>query len=860
MRKTIRRLTGRIKNRLQAGKSEPAVFILGLSSAEAARRLGEFGANTIARTKRLHPVMALLKKFTSPLLLVLTVASLVSFFAGERVNALIILAMIFISGIMDFVNTYRSEQVADRLIERVRVTATALRDGREQEVGLESLVPGDVVVLSAGDVIPADCAVIEARDFFVDQAALTGESFPVEKRAVDGLQAAEAEAISADNVRIVCMGTNVITGYAKAVVRQTGARTEIGGIAERLSEAGQETDFDRGIRRFSYFIMRITFVLVSFVFLANMLMDRPVLDAFIFAVAIAVGLVPELLPVIMTVALSRGSLRMSERRVVVKKLPAIQNFGSMDVLCTDKTGTLTEGRIVLVECVDTERRESAETLLGAYLNSAFHTGIANPLDKAIIEFKSLDITAYRKIDEVPFDFDRRRQSVIVENAGGRTLFAKGAPESVFEVCASYRSTSGDRLFDAVAREAANAAFQRLGEDGFRVIAVASRSVGNDCEVYSKTDEQDLTLLGFAAFLDPPKAGVSMTIDDLCRLGVDIKILTGDNEILTTRICRDIGLKITGVATGADLDKLTDADLGKLVVTANIFARISPQQKERVIRAIQKSGLVVGYLGDGINDTPALKAADVGISVNNAVDVAKETADIILLDKSLSVLRDGIIEGRKTFRNTLKYITMGLSSNFGNMFSMAGMSVILPFLPMLPKQVLFNNFLYDTSQLSLPGDTVDDDEIEKPQSWDFPFLRRYMMVFGLLSSVFDFATCFVLYYFFHLSEHQFQAGWFMESLATQVFVVYIIRTRKVPFLQSSPSRSLLATTLAAVIVGWLMPAFILSRELFDFTPLPWPALVAIVAIVLVYLGLAEAVKRMFFRRMYSGKTQPASKPC
>jgi len=860
MQKAIKRLTGHFKSRLRPDKGGAAVFDLGLSSAEAERRLGEFGPNTIARTKRLHPVLALLKKFTSPLLLVLATASLISFFAGQRVNALIILAMIFISGIMDFVNTYRSERVADKLIERVRVTSTVIRDGREREVGLDSLVPGDVVVLSAGDVIPADCAVIEARDFFVDQAALTGESFPVEKRAADSIQAAEAETISADNVRAVCMGTNVITGYAKAVILKTGARTEIGGIAERLSEAGQETDFDRGIRRFSYFIMRITFVLVSFVFLANMLMDRPVLDAFIFAVAIAVGLVPELLPVIMTVALSRGSLRMSERQVVVKKLPAIQNFGSMDVLCTDKTGTLTEGRIVLVECVDIDRRESAETLVGAYLNSVYHTGIANPLDRAIIDFKSLDIGEFRKIDEVPFDFDRRRQSVIVERGGQRLLFAKGAPESVFGVCASFMSAGGIKPFDAAARAAANEAFERLGEDGFRVIAVASAVVSGGRDVYSKADEQHLTLLGFAAFLDPPKAGVSETIKDLCRLGVGIKILTGDNEILTARICRDIGLEITGVTTGLELDNISDVELGKLVAEVNIFARISPQQKERVIKAIQKSGLVVGYLGDGINDTPALKAADVGISVNNAVDVAKETADIILLDKSLSVLRDGIIEGRKTFRNTLKYITMGLSSNFGNMFSMAGMSVILPFLPMLPKQVLFNNFLYDTSQLSLPGDTVDDDEIEKPQSWDFPFLRRYMMIFGLLSSVFDFATCFVLYYYFHLPEQQFQAGWFMESLATQVFVVYIIRTRKVPFLQSSPSKSLLATTMAAVLVGWLVPVFFLSRELFDFTPLPWPALVSVVVIVLVYLGLAEVVKRMFFRRMGHGKVRPAAKPC
>ena len=823
--------------------AETLMLLPGLTTAEANARFVKFGPNSVSSKAKLRPIVAFVKKFNSPLLIILMGASIISFFTGNQPSAIILICMVFLSVILDFVNTYRSEKAVDALVARVITTATVIRDGKRQEVKLTTIVPGDLIFLSAGDVVPADCRVIDGNDFFVNQSVLTGESLPVEK---SHLQPSSHEEINVEASDIVLMGTSVVTGYATVEALRTGTQTEFGKIAERLTEADTETDFDRGIRKFSSFIMKLTFVMVTFVFIVNTVSGRGWFESFVFAIAIAVGLTPELLPVIMSVSLSRGAVRMAKTGVIVKHLPAIQNFGRMSVLCTDKTGTLTENRIVVVQFVDGFGQVAEDVLRYAYYNSAFHTGVPNPLDQAVRDYKAWDVGTLVKIDEVPFDFERRRESIVVDEGAQRLLITKGAPEAVYGICTTYTHEGQVRAFDEVFRTQAEVEFTRLSQDGFKVLAVCRRELAKRPGTYEKVEEQGMTFLGYVAFMDPAKETVKETLDELEHLGVEIKILTGDNELLTQKVCRDIQLGVKGVITGEQIRKLTTLEFRKVVSATTIFARITPEQKERIIRTLQDVGHVVGYLGDGINDAPALKAADVGVSVNNAVDVAKETADIILLKKSLRVLKAGIIEGRKTFRNTLKYILMGMSSNFGNMFSMMAASAFLPFLPMLPTQVLLNNFLYDTSQLSLSSDHVDESDVVKPTGWDLKFIRKYMLVFGPISSIFDFATFGFMFALFRNSEHQFQTGWFMESIATQVFVIYIIRTKKVPFLQSSPSRLLLFNTLLAVTIAWLIPLLPFAR-FFNLQPLPLWVAGTLLGFVVLYLVLVEAVKRWFFRR-------------
>ena len=810
---------------------------------EANARLVKFGPNSVSSKAKIRPLVAFVKKFNSPLLIILMCASVISFFTDNQTSAIILICMVFLSVILDFVNTYRSEKAVDALVARVITTATVIRDGMRQEVQLTTIVPGDLVFLSAGDVVPADCRVLDGNDFFVNQSVLTGESLPVEK---SHFQQSSKDAVNIEASDIVLMGTSVVTGYATVEVLRTGKQTEFGKIAERLTEADTETDFDRGIRKFSGFIMKLTLVMVVLVFLINSVSGRGWFDSFVFAIAIAVGLTPELLPVIMSVSLSRGAVRMAKAGVIVKHLPAIQNFGRMSVLCTDKTGTLTENRIVVVQFVDLYGQVTEDVLRYAYYNSAFHTGVPNPLDQAVRDYKTWDMGKLAKIDEVPFDFERRRESVVVDEGAKRILITKGAPEAVYGICTSYLHGGQVRPVDDAFRTQATAEFTRLSQEGFKVLAVCFRDVAKRPGTYEKNEEQGMTFLGYVAFMDPAKESVKETLDELELLGVEIKILTGDNELLTQKVCRDIQLSVKGTMTGEQMRKLTTLEFRKRVANTTIFARITPEQKERIIRTLQDVGNVVGYLGDGINDAPALKAADVGVSVNNAVDVAKETADIILLKKSLRVLKAGIIEGRKTFRNTLKYILMGMSSNFGNMFSMTAASAFLPFLPMLPTQVLLNNFLYDSSQLSLSSDHVDESDVVKPTGWDMKFIRKYMLVFGPISSLFDFATFGLMFALFRNSEHQFQTGWFMESIATQVFVIYIIRTKKIPFLQSSPSRLLLLNTLLIVAVAWLIPLLPFAR-FFNFQPLPLWVVGTLFGFVILYLLLVEVVKRWFFRR-------------
>jgi Mg2+-importing ATPase len=819
-----------------------------LSSKQAHAALIAYGENEIFHKRRERPLVSFLKKFNSPLLILLMGAVVVSLYVGQYVSGGIIAVMILLSAVLDFVNSYRSEQVAEALARKIVTTAQVLRDGAHTNIPLRAIVPGDLVVLGPGSVIPADGVLIAGDDLFTNQSALTGESFPVGKEPYRGspTEVSRGE-LKPDVAHALFMGTSVVTGFGLMFVVHTGASAAFGRIAARLAEESPETPFDRGIRSFSFFIMRIAFVMVGVVFLVNAVKGGVgPLDSLLFAIAIAVGLTPELLPVVMTVTLSRGSLRMAAKHVVVRHLPAIQNFGAMTVLATDKTGTLTEDRITLVRCTDPSGTDSDLVFEAAYVSSAYRTARATPLDDAIQAHRSLDLSLYRKVDEIPFDFSRKRGSVVYDVGSRRVLVSKGAPEELIGACVSVRDQHGERPLDARARAAAIAVYESLSHDGFRVLAVADRSVPQDAQrEYARDAEHDLVLLGFAAFYDPPKLTAQKAVHDLATLAVEMKIITGDSELLTERVCREIGLPVKGVLTGSQLAAMSDEKLTHVVKDMTIFARVTPEGKERVVLALRRAGETVGYLGDGINDAPALHAADVGISVNNAVDVAKETADIILLRKSLEVLEEGVREGRKTFENTMKYVRMGFSSNFGNMTSMMIASVFLPFLPMLPGQILINNFLYDLSQTALPTDRVDRDAVLRPITWDIRAIRRYMIVFGLVSSIFDLVTFYLLYHTFGLTDGAFQTGWFIESVATQVLVVHIIRTRGLPFVRSRPSTILFASTTVIVLIAFLFPLLPFAAQV-GFVLLPPDILVVICAITVAYLGVAELAKRLYYR--------------
>jgi Mg2+-importing ATPase len=817
----------------------------GLTAAEAGRRLLVYGKNEITQVKELHIVWEFLSYFKSPLVIILLVAAAVSGFMGDVASALIIALMALFSVALDFFEEYSAGRAAKKLKEKVKIMACAVRGGVKKEIHASRIVPGDIIVLNAGDLIPADARLIQSKDLFVDQSALTGESFPCEKSPESG----------ADGRNMLFAGTSVISGQAIAAVVRTGANTEFGKIAAAISRPEAKSEFEIGAAKFGVFIARVVLILVLFIFLFNILrhlggggqFQYGVIQSFLFAVAIAVGLTPELLPMIVSVTMARGSLKMSKKGVIVKKLSSIPNFGGMDVLCTDKTGTLTENKITLVTYVDISGKKDERVLESACINSYFQTGIENPMDKALLEFKK-NYAAMEKIDELPFDFDRRILSVIVRLGKKISMVSKGSPESVFERCKFYRAGDKRLKFDKEARMVARRQYHLLSEGGNRVLAVAVKKIKAAESAFSKNDECGLEFLGFVSFYDPPKAGVKNVLRKLESIGIAIKIITGDNELVTQKICRDVELPIAGFLTGGQIDKMTDQALQARVEAVTIFARCSPIQKNRVIAALRARGRVVSYLGDGINDAPPMKTADVGISVDNAVDVAREAADIVLTKKDLGVLLDGVIEGRKVFGNTMKYIMMGLSSNFGNMFSAAGAVMFLPFLPMLPIQILLNNFLYDLSQVAIPADNVDDDWLKKPRRWNLEFIKKFMYFFGPISSLFDFVTFFVLFGLFSSTEGTFQTGWFMESLATQVLVVHIIRTRGIPFVQSRAGKWLLASTFVCVAIGWIIPYTVVG-EFFKFQPLPWPLALAIVGIVITYLILAEAAKRVFYRKYF-----------
>lgn len=818
----------------------------GLSETEAEERLKKYGMNVIREERRIHILIEFLTTFRNPLIIILLCVSGISFLLRETVNAVMTAIMVLLSVTLNFFQEYKASKAAKKLKEKVAAHAVVIRNGTRSTVKTSHIAPGDVVELNAGDLVPADGRVLTAKDFFVNQSVLTGESFPVEKSAV---AVGDIQSDPEDAPTIVFGGTSVLTGTATVVIFATGASTQFGRLAKSLEEPEEENDFTRGIYRFSVLILRVVLFFVAFIFLVNAFLKHDILDAFIFSIAVAVGLTPEFLPMIMTVTMGRGSALMAKKGVIVKKLNAIPSFGSMKVLCTDKTGTLTEAKIKLIKYLDLAGGHSETVFENAYLNSYFQTGISNPMDDAVLAYKPFDTKPYEKIDEIPFDFQRKKMSIIVRKQKSTVLIAKGAPEDMLESSTGYEKNGRSVEFTETSRKAYIKLYRELSQDGFRVLAVAQKSVDGKQHPYSKSDEKNLMFIGFVAFLDPPKAGTHEIIHELETMGIDMKVITGDNELVTEKICREVGIESKGTLLGHTIAQMSDLTLRRKVMTHTIFARCSPEEKRRIIVAVRKNGIAVGYLGDGINDAASLKAADVGISVSNATDVAKDSADIILTHKSLHELVDGVAEGRKTFGNTLKYILMGLSSNFGNMFSVLGAVLFLPFLPMLPVQILFNNFLYDLSQLTIPTDAVDIQYIRTPKRWDMTFIRKFMFVFGPISSLFDFITYGTMFLLFKSNPAAFQTGWFMESLATQTLVIHVIRTRLSPFYRSHASRYLFLSTLLSVTVGWLTPYTPIGK-LLGFYPLPLPVVMFLGLLVLVYIFTAEAGKRFFYKHLTS----------
>jgi len=814
----------------------------GLDHQDARKRCQTYGYNEMAKNKEPDPAVEFLLKFKDPLIIVLLVVGFVSILLGQIVSALLVLFMAFASVALSFAQERKAKNEAKRLREMVSTTATVVRGGKQHEIHLRMLVPGDIVYLSAGDIIPADLRIISAKDLFINQASLTGESFPVEK---SGEPVSGKVSTITELADIAFMGTNVVSGTAHGVVIANGDSTQFGELAGRAAGPEIETKFDKGIKDFVMLIIKFMLVLVVAIFIINTLLKGHVLEAFLFSLAVAVGLTPEMLPMMIAVNLSNGAIKMSEKKVIVKKLSSIQNFGAMDVLCTDKTGTLTLGEVILERHYDLRGVESEEVLRYAFLNSHFQTGLKNLLDKAILKHEHPSIHRFVKIDEIPFDFSRKLMSVVVETDGRHILISKGAPEEIVKRCTRYEMDG--KVFD-VDWKIPNDLLARADKhrsEGFRVLAVAYKPFEKPKRTYTKEDEERLILRGFIIFLDPAKVSAKKALETLRERGITTKVLTGDNELITSKVCADVGLDAGTVITGDMLDGFGETELAKLVERTAVFARLTPVQKETVILALRKNGHTVGYLGDGINDAPALKNADVGISVNNAVDIAKESADIILLEKSLTVLGDGVAEGRRTYANMLKYVKMGASSNFGNMFSVVGASVFLPFLPMQPIQILLNNFLYDMSQTALPSDNVDAEYLERPTPWDIGYIQKVMVFFGPISSFFDFTTFGVLL-LFGAGVQMFNTIWFLESLATQTFVIHMIRTSKIPFIESKPSSLLLLTSAFIVTVGLLITMSPLADAFGFVHPTPF-YLLAVAGIVLVYLVLVQLLKMWFVRR-------------
>nr|WP_294516906.1 magnesium-translocating P-type ATPase [uncultured Rhodopila sp.] len=818
--------------------------LAGLGGDEARSRLETYGPNDAATVKRTPLWLQFLARFGNPLIIILLIASGVSAATGDIASFVIIFCIVMLSIIFDFVQEVRAQNAVEALRRSVAVQATVRRDGAVVSVPIHELVPGDIVELIAGDLVPADSRLLVSRDLYVNQALLTGEPYPAEKRVADSISATETQA-SASNA--VFAGTSVISGTATILICRTGGRTALGHLATSLAEKPPATAFTVGIRRFGILIMRFTVLMVLFVLVVNIAFHRPMLESLMFAVALAVGLTPELLPMIVTVTLARSAMQMAKRKVIVKRLSAIHDLGAIDVLCTDKTGTLTEAAIKLTRVIDGHGAESPHAYSYAYVNSQFESGMKSPLDDAILAAHPFDMSAFKKIDEVPFDFERRRVSVLVQHGANRRLIVKGAPEDLLRLSGRYQDASGEQKpLDGATRAVFQATLDDLGAKGFRALGVASHLADAGAETAAIADEADLVFAGFAVFLDPPKASAGATIRSMAEAGITVKVLTGDNDLVSRHVFGEIGVPVTGVLSGEALEHMTEEALIGQVDRVNLFCRVNPQQKHRILLALKRLGHVVGFMGDGINDAPALHAADVGISVDGAADVARAAADLILLEHDLSVVRDAVTAGRATVQNVSKYVLMGASSNFGNMFSMAGATLILPFLPMLPIQILLNNLIYNVSEIAIPFDGVDAEAVVGPVKWNIRLIERFMLVFGPVSSIFDFITFYAMLAFFGAGEALFQTGWFIESMTTQTLVVFCIRTRRL-FFRSMPCRFLVATNLGAVALAVGLPLVPWGRW-FGFVAPPPLFFVFLVAATLAYLGLVEIVKAVFYRAM------------
>jgi Mg2+-importing ATPase len=831
----------------------------GLSSKEAEERLDEFGPNVLPTKKRLTFWEDMLRRLKSPLVIQLLAIATISAILGEWKSTFLVSLMVLLSIGLSYVLDRRSFQAVEALGKRVRSKTLVLRNGLEMEINVSEVVPGDIIILQAGSIIPADLRLIQAKDFFVSESALTGESMPVEKTATPPATPPK----SALELSNACFfGTFVISGTARGLVINTGVKTIFGTISEMLREEPTETSFDRGLKDFTFLMIRFMLVLVFAVFFIVGLTKGNWLEALLFGISVAVGLTPEMLPMIITVNLAKGALSMAKKKVIVKHLPAIQNLGAMDVLCTDKTGTLTQDRVVLKKHVDILGQTSEEVLVYAYLNSYFQTGLRNLIDRAILEHEELEVERNcRLVDELPFDFERRRMSVVVDYEDAHVLICKGAVEEIYSCCTHYQIE--DEVYPLIDMIRADLfeEVERLNRDGFRVLGIAYREFPKTKTVFSVEDESGLILLGYIAFFDPPKSMAPEAIKLLKEAGIKVKVLTGDNALVTEKICREVGVEIDGLISGPELAGLSPEEFARAVEKNNIFVKLTPLQKEEIVEALRNNGHVVGFLGDGINDAPALKRADVGISVDSAVDVAKESADIILLVKSLLVLEEGVIEGRRIFVNIIKYIRMAASSNFGNMFSVLGASYLLPFLPMRPVQILTNNLLYDFSQTGIPSDRVDEEQVARPRRWDISGIKKFMIFLGPISSIFDYATFGLMWFFFNcrayldpaLASGQkemlarlFQTGWFVESLLTQTLIVHIIRTKRIPFLQSRASGQLMLTTLIIMLIGAWLPYSPLASVL-GLVPLPATYWLWIGSFLIMYSVLAHKVKRWFFNK-------------
>ena len=832
----------------QAAHSEPQAVLSsfgideeGMSEHEARRKLAQFGPNAVGEGEGRTNLKIAMEIFVNPLVVLMLLIALVSFLTGQLVTTVIIVLMIGISTILNYTQEIKAGAAAEKLKAMVRTTTTVIRNGLQREVPIRSVIPGDIIALSAGDIIPADVRLLSSKDLFVNQSTLTGESLPVEKHAP-----AEKGENLPEFQSICFMGTSVESGTARALAILTGKSTYFGSLAASL-EKKTETGFDRGINEFTWFMIKLILVMAPLVLLINGFKTGNWLEAFLYALAVIVGLTPELLPMMVSVNLAKGAVAMAGKKVIVKKLNSIQNFGAMDILCTDKTGTLTQGKIILERHLDVNGNESEEVLSYGFLNSFYQTGLKNVTDMAVLRHGSIMEKLklekeYRKVDEVAFDFQRRRMSVVVERGKKHIFICKGAKEEIFAACT--RGEAGGKKFPLRGRHLDKLRKIALGlnEEGFRVIAVAYKELEPSKRAYSVRDEHSLTLLGFMAFLDPPKESAGKAIALLARNGIEVKVLTGDNDVVTKKICSEIGLGITGIMLGDRIEGMNDGELLQAAARCNVFARLAPAHKERIVRVLRANGHVVGFMGDGINDAPALKGSDVGISVNSAADIAKESSSIILMERSLLVLNDGVIEGRKVFGNIDKYIRMAASSNFGNMFSVLGASIFIPFLPMLPLQVLTNNLLYDFSQATIPTDNVDKEWLEKPRKWTIESIRTFVIFIGPISSLFDFTTFAILIFLFGgwTNQELFHTGWFVESLMTQTLIIHIIRTNRIPFIESRASPQLTISSLIITAIGVLLPFSPIAGAL-GFVPLPLSFIGLLFATVIVYFGLTHAIK-------------------